>query len=167
MKPDNILIDARGHLKLTDFGLSRAGLIGRRNRFQTDNLMGSSPGPNDLTPFPLTGNQSSIFSHSDKPSNLVSSPFSSVILAEKTEKADKALKGSNSPSFGAFRKTSLTNNSSSHVRRGSNTSSVSQLSLHEVSKGSPRDKFCGTPDYLAPESILGLAQDTSVDWVFH
>ncbi|KAK5691629.1 rim15, signal transduction response regulator [Elasticomyces elasticus] len=32
LKPDNLLIDALGHLKLTDFGLSRMGLIGRQKR---------------------------------------------------------------------------------------------------------------------------------------
>lgn len=32
LKPDNFLIDAQGHLKLTDFGLSRMGLIGRQER---------------------------------------------------------------------------------------------------------------------------------------
>lgn len=29
LKPDNLLIDSRGHLKLTDFGLSRIGVVGR------------------------------------------------------------------------------------------------------------------------------------------
>ncbi|KUL89671.1 hypothetical protein ZTR_00538 [Talaromyces verruculosus] len=32
LKPDNLLIDQRGHLKLTDFGLSRMGLVGRQKR---------------------------------------------------------------------------------------------------------------------------------------
>lgn len=32
LKPDNFLIDQRGHLKLTDFGLSRMGLVGRQKR---------------------------------------------------------------------------------------------------------------------------------------
>ncbi|KAG5519964.1 hypothetical protein PMAC_000241 [Pneumocystis sp. 'macacae'] len=31
LKPDNLLIDQRGHLKLTDFGLSRIGLIRRQH----------------------------------------------------------------------------------------------------------------------------------------
>ncbi|QSS64964.1 serine/threonine protein kinase ppk18/RIM15 [Histoplasma capsulatum] len=51
LKPDNLLIDQRGHLKLTDFGLSRMGLVGRQKRILKNP---NEPAPDLLKTGPFT-----------------------------------------------------------------------------------------------------------------
>lgn len=59
LKPDNLLIDQKGHLKLTDFGLSRMGLIGRQKRVLDSTTNESAPDLLKQGPFGRTASISS------------------------------------------------------------------------------------------------------------
>ena len=52
LKPDNLLIDQTGHLKLTDFGLSRMGLVGRQKRMLKNHNPEPAPDFFRQGPFP-------------------------------------------------------------------------------------------------------------------
>jgi len=172
LKPDNLLIDQHGHLKLTDFGLSRIGLLGRQTResqpgrpltrYNSRSRPPSMDSAYIASPLLHTDSHggSSYFNQRQSISRVGHSPFQ---FADDVESSGSELlsglharrpagKTADSPlqSFA----TELTTDLRSHSNSGSG--------------GTPpgEQKFVGTPDYLAPETILGLrGDDAAVDWV--
>ncbi|KAJ7590864.1 hypothetical protein C8J56DRAFT_934082 [Mycena floridula] len=173
LKPDNLLIDHTGHLKLTDFGLSRIGLLGRQTRESqvgrphTRYSSRSRPPSMDsaylASPllFPDAGAGGSYFPHRTYP---VQRPGNSPYLPPTDDEANPE----NAAGFYPRRTgkpesplqsfaTELTTELRSHSSNSNSTSF----------SGTPpgEQKFVGTPDYLAPETILGLrGDDAAVDW---
>jgi len=178
LKPDNLLIDQHGHLKLTDFGLSRIGLLGRQTRESQigrpytryssrsrppsmDSAYLSSP----LFSNDLNGGGSYFNQRTQAVPRFGSSPYllSTDDIGESSGSESVAgfpprrmVRAGESPvqSFA----TELSTDLRSHSHSQSNSNSAG---------GTPpgEQKFVGTPDYLAPETILGLrGDDAAVDW---
>lgn len=170
LKPDNLLIDQHGHLKLTDFGLSRIGLLGRQTRENQpgglmtryssrsrppsmDSALTSSPlihsemhggGSYFNQRYPISRVGYSPYQHTEDIESSGSESMSGLHSRKNTGKADSPLQ-----SFAMELTTDL--------RSYSNSAGV-------VTPPGER-KFVGTPDYLAPETILGLrGDDAAVDW---
>ncbi|ORX89263.1 hypothetical protein K493DRAFT_410535 [Basidiobolus meristosporus CBS 931.73] len=150
LKPDNLLIDQNGHLKLTDFGLSRIGFLNRRARNQSTSLKVNITGARSDSfgpPSPYLDHLSS----TDSPSNILHTP--------------------NVPNFLDSPRNSVASNFSDSTPGGNSVPGTPLGSLFLTDEAfqnfkeeeSPK-KCVGTPDYLAPESILGTQQDAMVDW---
>ncbi|KAG8691696.1 hypothetical protein FRC11_012447 [Ceratobasidium sp. 423] len=193
LKPDNLLIDQHGHLKLTDFGLSRIGLLGRQTRESTRHTHSIS------SDRPFRG---------DKPRNSpgsrptsVDSPhlYSPIISPEQGAPisyfsshgfGSSTTPGLSTPGLGPLMfPDDISESSGSESVSGwlpwrrpprpadsPMQSFATDMTLDLRSSvptggggGTPpaneQQKFVGTPDYLAPETILGIGNDdTNVDW---
>ncbi|KAJ3511944.1 hypothetical protein NLJ89_g3813 [Agrocybe chaxingu] len=150
LKPDNLLIDAHGHLKLTDFGLSRIGLLGRQTR---EAQLGR----------PLTR-----YNSRSRPPSMDSAYLSSPLIYPDPTGGDDYAESSGSESLSGLHTRRSLKLAESPLQSFA-TELTTDLRSHSNSGGGStppgEQKFVGTPDYLAPETILGLrGDDTTVDW---
>ncbi|KAH7914395.1 RIM15, signal transduction response regulator [Hygrophoropsis aurantiaca] len=170
LKPDNLLIDQHGHLKLTDFGLSRIGLLGRqtregplglrpRTRYDSrsrppsmDSGFLSSP----LLSNDMTGGGSYFSQGAHAVSRLGISPYA------PTDDVSESSGSESLSNFGPRRN----NKAGESPLQSFATELTTDLRSHSGGNTPPGEqKFVGTPDYLAPEAILGLrGDDAAVDW---
>lgn len=142
LKPDNMLVNAEGHIKLTDFGLSRITV----------------PDQDDMFSWREYKNPTSSRRYMPRTTTVVSNSSANASKAKNPSVAD-SVSTENGQSHGSSK------------AAGSPTSPLS--SIHHPGtlagrtarrhRGSSK-ALLGTPDYLAPELLLGIGHGTAVDW---
>ncbi|KAJ6539501.1 hypothetical protein B0H19DRAFT_1037582 [Mycena capillaripes] len=176
LKPDNLLIDQHGHLKLTDFGLSRIGLLGRQTRESQLARPTTRYGSRSRPPSMDSAYLSSPLIHTDYSAggsyfNQRPQSVPRIGTSPHLPSTDDVSESSGSESLSGLHLRRAGGKSTDSPLQSFATELTTDLRSHSTSNshsgGTPPgdQKFVGTPDYLAPETILGLrGDDAAVDW---
>eukprot|EP00976_Prorocentrum_cordatum_P037493 762175-Prorocentrum_minimum.AAC.2 len=165
LKPDNLLIGHDGHIKLTDFGLSVTGLIDRTSN-RLDPTGPHNPGldtPNITgggTPsLPVIGEAQP--SRSVQPEARMASLQSLRPVGSSTN-----LSSSCSSSGGSLEEMLERPDRQTERRLGREVLQTLHAAATNLRSDGRRDEArgLGTPDYLAPEVLLGTGYGPEVDW---
>ncbi|KAF9416736.1 hypothetical protein BGZ94_010149 [Podila epigama] len=159
LKPDNMLVNSEGHIKLTDFGLSRI-TVPDNDMFSWQEYKTPSLTRRHLPRVPTGG------SGTTKAASAAPGP-----QAKQTGASSNGhVKQADHPNTSS----SMTGTSSKHSGSpGRNTGSPTSSSVHPGasigSRSARRHRgsskaLLGTPDYLAPELLLGIGHGSAVDW---
>ncbi|CAG8789261.1 13938_t:CDS:2, partial [Dentiscutata erythropus] len=134
LKPDNMLITSEGHIKLTDFGLSRISIPEKSSLAFIKEERETNNGA-DKKPYQRTLRTGSI----DSRANAGHTRPVSAIFSNENPKLSGYINIGFEPQSSSVKQSKKTNRQSSKA-------------------------LLGTPDYLAPELLLGIGHSTAVDW---
>jgi serine/threonine-protein kinase RIM15 len=179
LKPDNLLIDSSGHLKLTDFGLSRMGLVHRQERSKKNNSVTGEEVFAQANPQHQRRDSIGALTLAASPadhSSAASSPSSNYFesswrehhgsISHKLFKSEPHGSMPGSPMLKPLHKSSSQTSFTMPEDDGLTSSTLSgrNLVLFDPENSSRNKKFVGTPDYLSPETIAGTGESEASDW---
>ncbi|KAF9537926.1 hypothetical protein EC957_007444, partial [Mortierella hygrophila] len=138
LKPDNMLVNAEGHIKLTDFGLSRITVPDQNDMFNWHDHKAPSLNRRHIARPP---------SHPPKTSTIKkSATIGSLEGKEDPAVTSARLAAAQASPPGTSQQHSTHSGRATRRHRGSSKA------------------LLGTPDYLAPELLLGIGHGEAVDW---